>query len=75
MGFHALLQGIFLTQGSNPHRLSSVWVGGFFTTSTTWEAFYLHYLISKYKNCCLVNSGKNYEVSEILLYIQVNELA
>ena len=45
----ALLQGIFWTQGSNPHLLSPVLVGGFFTTSTTWEAFYLHYLISKYK--------------------------
>ena len=76
MGCHTLLQGIFLTQGSNPYLLSPVLVSGFFTTSTTWNAaLYLHYLISKYRNCCLVNSGKNCEVSEILLYIQVNELA
>ena len=40
---HALLQGIFLTQGSNPHLscLPSL-AGGFFTTSTTWEACHLH---------------------------------
>ena len=34
-----LLQGIFLTQGSNPHFFMSLALaGGFFTTSTTWEA-------------------------------------
>ena len=33
----ALLQGIFLTQGSNL-CLSPAMAGGFFTTSTTWEA-------------------------------------
>ena len=39
MGCHALLQGIFLTQGSNLHLLMSpVLAGGFFTTSTTWKA-------------------------------------
>ena len=37
-GCHALLQGIFLAQGSNP-LLSPALTGGFFTTSTTWEAF------------------------------------
>ena len=36
---HALLQGIFPTQGSNPHLLPLPTVaGGFFTTSATWEA-------------------------------------
>ena len=35
---HALLQGIFPTQGLNPRLLSPALVGGFFTTSTTWEA-------------------------------------
>ena len=38
---HVLLQGIFLTQGSNPRLLSlasPALAGGFFTTSTTWEA-------------------------------------
>ena len=35
VGCRALLQGIFLTQGLNPCLLLA---GGFFTTSTTWEA-------------------------------------
>ena len=39
VGSHALLQGIFLTKGWNPHLLTSLALaGGFFTTSTTWEA-------------------------------------
>ena len=37
-GCHALLQGIFPTQGSNLHLLSPALAGGFFTTSATWEA-------------------------------------
>ena len=38
-GFHALLQGIFLTPGVEPKSLTSpVLAGGFFTTSATWEA-------------------------------------
>ena len=33
------LQGIFLTQGSNPHSLMSPALAGrFFTTHATWEA-------------------------------------
>jgi len=32
---HALLQGIFLTQGSKPSLISPVLAGMFFTTSTT----------------------------------------
>ena len=36
---HFLLQGIFSTQGSNPHFIiSSALAGGFFTTRATWEA-------------------------------------
>ena len=36
-GLHALLQGIFSTQESNPH-LYVFWLpNGFFTTSATWE--------------------------------------
>ena len=39
VGCHYLLQGIFETQGSNPHLFeSSELVGRFFTTSVTWEA-------------------------------------
>ena len=37
-GCQALLQGIFPTRGSNPHLLSLALAGGFFTTSTAWEA-------------------------------------
>ena len=40
VGCHALLQGIFLTQGLNSHLfMSPALAGGFFTTSTTWEAY------------------------------------
>ena len=41
VGCHFLLQGIFLTQGSNPHhvRLLHWQVGFFLTTSTTWGAW------------------------------------
>ena len=35
---HALLLGIFLTQGSNPCLMSPSLGGRFFTTSATWEA-------------------------------------
>ena len=39
VGCHVLLQGFFPTQGSNPCLLTSpTLAGGFFTTSTTWEA-------------------------------------
>ena len=37
-GCHALLQGIFPTQGSNSSLMSPALAGGFFTTSTPWEA-------------------------------------
>ena len=43
-----LLQGIFLTQGSNPHLLSPALAGGFFTTSTTWESPCVIYNCIKY---------------------------
>ena len=36
---HALLQGIFLTQESNPHLMSPALTGRFFTTNITWEAW------------------------------------
>ena len=38
LGCRALLQGIFLTQGSKTHLLSPALAGGFFTTSATLEA-------------------------------------
>ena len=37
VGCHFLLQGIFLTQGSNAHLMSPALVGGFFTTRAIWE--------------------------------------
>ena len=42
VGCHAHLQGIFLTQGSNPHllRLLHWHVGSLPTTSATWEALH-----------------------------------
>ena len=43
VGCHALLQGIFLTQGLNPRLLHSPELAGrFFITSTTWEALILY---------------------------------
>ena len=41
MGWHALLQGVFPTQGSNPRLMSPVLGGGFFTTGAIWEALHL----------------------------------
>ena len=38
VGCHALLQGIFPTQGSNPSLISPALAGRFFTISATWEA-------------------------------------
>ena len=38
VGCHALLQGIFLNQGWNPHLVSAALAGSFFTASTTREA-------------------------------------
>ena len=38
MGCHALLQGIFLTQGSNLGLMSPALADGFFTSNATWEA-------------------------------------
>ena len=39
MGCHFLLQGILLTQGSNPHLLCAL-VGGFFTTAQPEKSIY-----------------------------------
>ena len=44
VGCHALLHGIFLTQGSNPRLLSPALAGRFFTTSATWEAHIYMYV-------------------------------
>ena len=51
MGCHALLQGIFVTQGSNKSLfLSPALTGGFFTTGATWEAQINHTSIEKNQN-------------------------
>ena len=42
-GCHALLQGIFPTQGSNPHLISPVLARRLFITSPTWEVLTLDY--------------------------------
>ena len=42
---HGLLQGIFLTQGLNPHLLSPALAGRSFTTSAIWEAHIIHILL------------------------------
>ena len=44
-GCHALLQGIFLTQGSSPGLLHLLALPGGFT-STTWEALSILYIVS-----------------------------
>ena len=41
IGSHSILQGIFLTQRSNPHLLRPALAVGFFTASATWEALRL----------------------------------
>ena len=46
MGCHFLLQGIFLTQGSNPHLRSPALADGFFIASTIWEAPLKHIHVS-----------------------------
>ena len=46
---HALLQGIFLTHGSNTMSLMSpALAGGFFTPNATWEALTWLYMISNF---------------------------
>ena len=40
VGCHALLQGIFLTQGLKLRLLAAL-TGGFFATSATWDVAYL----------------------------------
>ena len=42
VGCYFLLQGIFPTQGSNPHLMSPALTSRFFTTSATCEALVLH---------------------------------
>ena len=61
MGCHALLRGIFLTQGS---LASPALAGGFFTTSTTWETPIIYIRVYNYillhgklpQNVCSWNS-------------------
>ena len=42
MGYHALLQGIFPTQGSNPSLMSPALAGGFFTTEPPGKPLLMH---------------------------------
>ena len=71
VGFHFLLQGIFLTQGSNPQLLCLLNQQGGSTTGTTWEALYAcvsgcYSKYSKYVNW--LNHSSLYETSSIVLF-------
>ena len=44
IGYHALLQGIFLSQGTKPHLVSPAFAGRFLNTITTREAHLFVYL-------------------------------
>ena len=59
VGCHALLQGIFLTQGSNASLLSPALLGRFFTTSATWEALIYYWPGSKYSAFLKTNVQSN----------------
>ena len=63
MDCHFLLQGIFLTQGSNPCFLHPLhWQAGFFfffTTNATWEALYIYWLVKKFIRVSHTLSWKN----------------
>ena len=78
VGCHALLQGIFLTQGSNMCLMSSALAGRFFT-SATWEAgkrreveIICNYKIYTYlSKCLLVVEGFNfYHLSSVQTLVQ-----
>ena len=47
VGFHILLQGIFLTQGSKLRLILPTLAGGLFTASATWEAPMEYYSATK----------------------------
>ena len=51
VGCYVLLQGIFPTQGSNPHFMSPALAGGFFTTNATWDkqTFISFFLITSWQ--------------------------
>ena len=57
VGCHALFQGIFLIQESNPCFLFSCIGGRFFTTSATWEA--QQTLVEKHKKPWTLGWGSN----------------
>ena len=58
VGCHALLQGIFLTKGSNPCLLHpSALAGRFFTTSITWED-HLFVYFNSFKDIGLLSQYK-----------------
>ena len=60
VGGHALLQGIFPTQGSNPHLLGPLhWQAGFFTTYTTWESHTWLYIYI-YNQCSIKEASTDF---------------
>ena len=64
VGYHSLLQGIFLTQGSNLNLLVSLALRSrFFSTSTTWEAhkvvWYFH-LFTNFPKFVVIHTVKGF---------------
>ena len=59
MGYHFFLQGILLTQGSNPHLASPALTGGFFTYCATWETPNLSYLkLNKFSSSVALDTSQ-----------------
>ena len=61
---HPLLQGICLTQGSNPHRKLPALGGGFFTTSASWQ-------VCNLKNTLLLKTANQHlRLLRVVIFLQ-----
>ena len=67
VGCHVLFQGILPTQRSNPLLLSLAFAGGFFTTSTTWEAHVMKYYLTIENNKVLIHATTRMNLENIML--------
>ena len=73
MDCHTLLQGIFLTQGSNLHLMFPALADGFFTTSTTWEALKISSIPDTTRGIsCMISNAQDNPIRKVLL-LQVRE--
>ena len=73
MDCHALLQGIFLTQGSNLRLMSPALAGRFFTTSITWEGLKIASIPDTTRGIsCIISNAQNNPIRKVLL-LQVRE--